>query len=132
MPKADTVFMEIAQASFADFATGLARGDWQPFLDRLSNDVTFWFPAGPFKGHNQGKEKLAAFLAAVPKVFPGGLTVEVVQITSSETTVVFEVRSTGMMGSQPYENQAAIAFDIRDGQICAYREYLGVVFQLGH
>jgi ketosteroid isomerase-like protein len=45
---------------------------------------------------------------------------------------VFEVRSTGMMGSQPYENQAAIAFDIRDGQICAYREYLGVVFQLGH
>jgi ketosteroid isomerase-like protein len=124
--------LAIAQAAFVDFAAGLARGDWQPFLDRLSNDVTFWFPAGPFKGHNYGKEKLAAFLAMVSKVFPGGLTLEVVQITSSETTVVFEVRSTGMMGSQPYENQAAIAFDIRDGQICAYREYLGVVFQLGH
>ncbi|RZM82245.1 nuclear transport factor 2 family protein [Leptolyngbya iicbica] len=123
--------LNIAQAAFADFAAGLANGDWQPFLDRLSNDVTFWFPAGPFKGHNQGKEKIAAFLAMVPQVFPGGLTLEVVQITSNATTVVFEVRSTGRMGSEPYENQAAIAFDLRDGQICAYREYLGVVFQLG-
>ncbi len=123
--------LSIAQTAFADFAAGLAGGDWQPFLDRLSDDVTFWFPAGPFKGHNQGKAKLATFLAAVPKVFPGGLAVEVVQITHNATTVVFEVRSTGMMGREPYENQAAISFDIRDNQICAYREYLGVVFQLG-
>jgi hypothetical protein len=29
------------------------------------------------------------------------------------------------------QNQAAIAFDVRGNQICGYREYLGVVFQLG-
>ncbi|WP_204138530.1 nuclear transport factor 2 family protein [Halomicronema sp. CCY15110] len=132
MPAASPATLQAAQAAFADFTTGLAKGDWQPFLDRVSDDVAFWFPAGPCKGHNQGKAKLAAFLTAVPKVFAGGLTVAVVQITSSDTTVVFEVRSTGTMGGEPYENQAAIAFDIRDQQICAYREYLGVIFQLGH
>ena len=124
--------LEIAQAAFVDFTDGLADGDWQPFLDHLSDDVTFWFPAGPFKGHNQGKDRLADFLAMVPTVFPGGLTLEVVQITHNDTTVMFEVRSMGRMGGEPYENQAAIAFDIRGRQICAYREYLGVVFQLGH
>ncbi len=123
--------LQVAQAAFQDYATGLATGEWHPFLARLSDEFTFWFPAGPFKGMNRGKDKVAAFLAAVPKVFPGGLTLTVLQITSNETTVVFEVRSAGMMGTEPYENQAVIAFEVRGDKITSYREYLGVVFQLG-
>jgi ketosteroid isomerase-like protein len=53
------------------------------------------------------------------------------QTTSNPTTVVFEVRSQGSMLGYPYENQGAIAFEVRDDKICGYREYLGVVFQLG-
>jgi hypothetical protein len=30
-----------------------------------------------------------------------------------------------------YENQAAISFDIQGDKVCGYREYLGVIFQLG-
>ncbi|NEQ42663.1 MAG: nuclear transport factor 2 family protein [Leptolyngbya sp. SIOISBB] len=123
--------LQVAQAAFQDYAAGLSTGEWQAFLDHLSDDFTFWFPAGPFKGMNQGKDKVAAFLSAVPKVFPGGLTLTVLQITSNETTVVFEVRSQGRMGTEPYENQAAIAFEVRGDKITSYREYLGVVFQLG-
>ncbi|MEM9121166.1 MAG: nuclear transport factor 2 family protein [Cyanobacteria bacterium P01_D01_bin.6] len=100
-------------------------------LAHLSDDFTFWFPAGPFKGLNRDKNQVATFLAAVPKVFPGGLKLTVLQMTSNATTVVFEVRSAGMMGSEPYKNQAAIAFEVHDGKITSYREYLGVVFQLG-
>lgn len=122
--------LPVAEAAFADYAAGLATGEWEPFLARLTNDFTFWFPAGPFKGTNQGKEKIAAFLAAVPKIFPGGLTLTVWQVTSNATTVVFEVHSVGRMGDAPYENQAAIAFDVRGDKICSYREYLGAVFQL--
>ncbi|MEM1279929.1 MAG: nuclear transport factor 2 family protein [Cyanobacteria bacterium P01_H01_bin.152] len=124
--------LQVAQAAFQNYAAGLETGEWHPFLNRLSDDFTFWFPAGPFKGINHGKDKVAAFLAAVPQVFPGGLKLTVLQMTSNETTVVFEVRSAGMMGGETYENQAAIAFEVHDGKITSYREYLGVVFQLGH
>lgn len=130
MPEASSETLQFAQAAFDDYARGLATGNWQPFLDRLSADFTFWFPAGPFKGTNVGKEKIAAFFASIPKIFPGGLKLTVQQITSNATTVVFEVQSEGTMGSEPYQNQAAIAFDIHNGQVCSYREYLGVVFQL--
>jgi len=121
--------LQIAQEAFQDFALGLACGEWTPFLSRLSEDFTFWFPAGPFKGLNVGVEKAKTFFAAVSHIFPEGLTLTVQQITSNATTVVFEVRSHGTMSGQLYENQAAIAFDIKNGKVCSYREYLGVVFQ---
>lgn len=130
MPEASPETLQCAQAAFNDFAQGLSTGQWQPFLDRLSDDFTFWFPAGPFQGTHVGKDKIAAFFASIPNIFPGGLNLTVQQITSNATTVVFEVQSEGTMGTEPYQNQAAIAFDIKDNQVCSYREYLGVVFQL--
>jgi ketosteroid isomerase-like protein len=130
MPDASPKTVQIADRAFQDFAHGLACGDWSPFLDQLSDDFTFWFPAGPFKGLNHGRERASDFFKLVSVVFPEGLTLTAVQTTSNPTTVVFEVRSQGSMMGHPYENQGAIAFDIRDDKICAYREYLGVVFQL--
>jgi ketosteroid isomerase-like protein len=122
--------LAIAQAAFADYANGLATGQWDAFLARLSDDFTFWFPAGPFQGQNIGKERMASFVAMLPNVFPEGLQLTVLRVTHNDTTVVFEVRSEGAMGTHPYVNQAAIAFDIQGDRVCSYREYLGVVFQL--
>ncbi|NER81009.1 MAG: nuclear transport factor 2 family protein [Leptolyngbya sp. SIO1D8] len=130
MAAADPETLQVAQDAFQDFSMGLTSGNWEPFLNRLSDDFTFWFPAGPFKGINIGKEKANAFFSSVSKIFPQGLTLTVLQITSNPTTVVFEVLSEGMMGDHPYQNQAAIALDIRDAEVCGYREYLGVIFQL--
>ena len=123
--------LNIAQAAFQDFSQGLATGDWSRFLAWLSDDFTFWFPAGPFQGLNSGKERAQAFFASVSKVFPDGLSLTVERILSHESTVLFEVRSQGNMLGHPYENQAAISFDIAGDKICAYREYLGVIFKLG-
>lgn len=131
MSEASFETLQIAENAFQAFSRGLASGDWAAFLDQLSDDFTFWFPAGPFKGLNHGRERAKDFFEVVSGVFPEGLTLTVQQITSNPTTVVFEVRSTGIMVGHPYENQAAIAFDVKDGKICTYREYLGVIFQLG-
>ncbi len=120
----------IATAAFQALAAGLAGGDWEPFFSYLSEDFCFWFPAGPFRGWNHGQERARAFFATIPQFFPDGLSLTIQQITSNATTVVFEVRSEGMMAGHPYENQAAIALEVRDGKISSYREYLGVVFQL--
>lgn len=131
MPEASSKTLQIAESAFQAFSHGLASGDWSPFLDQLSDDFTFWFPAGPFKGLNHGRERAKEFFNLVSVMFPGGLSLTVQQIASNSTTVVFEVRSQGSLLGHPYENQAAIAFEVRDDKICAYREYLGVVFQLG-
>ncbi len=123
--------VEIAQAAFQDFSQGLTSGEWSPFLARLTEDFTFWFPAGPFKGQNTGKDRAQDFLTMVSKLFPEGLSLTVERVMSQGNTVLFEVRSQGLMLDQPYENQAAISFDIQGEKVCGYREYLGVIFQLG-
>ena len=123
--------VKIAQVAFRDFSQGLASGEWSPFLAHVSDDFTFWFPAGPFKGQNTGKDRAREFFAMVSKVFPAGLSLTVDRVMSQENTVLFEVRSQGIMLGHPYENQAAIAFDIKGEKVCGYREYLGVIFQIG-
>ncbi|MEL7430511.1 MAG: nuclear transport factor 2 family protein, partial [Pseudomonadota bacterium] len=65
--------MEIAQAAFQAFSQGLASGEWSAFLACLTEDFTFWFPAGPFKGQNTGKDRARDFFMMVSKVFPDGL-----------------------------------------------------------
>lgn len=124
--------LDVAQTAFHDFEHGLAQGDWSRFLDRLSDDFSFWFPAGPFQGMNHGKEQATAFFQSVTQVFPRGLTLKVERIFTHEATVLFEVRSEGLVGETLYQNQAAISFDVRGNQICAYREYLGVIFRFGN
>lgn len=130
MTEANLNTLAVAQAAFQAFAAGLAGGDWSPFLAQLSDDFSFWFPAGPFKGWNYGRERAIAFFNTVSTVFPDGLQLTVQQITSNPTTVVFEVRSQGSMMGHPYTNQAAVAFEVKNGKIATYREYLGVIFQL--
>ncbi|MDV3347251.1 nuclear transport factor 2 family protein [Leptolyngbyaceae cyanobacterium CCMR0082] len=131
MTTASPKTLNVAEAAFQDFSQGLSTGDWSRFLAWLSDDFTFWFPAGPFKGLNSGKEKATDFFAMVSKVFPEGLTLTLERTFSSGNTVLFEVRSQGLMLGHPYENQAAISFDIAGDKVCGYREYLGVIFQIG-
>lgn len=120
-----------AQVAFKHFTQGLETGEWEAFLNMLTDDFRFWFPVGIYKGENVGKEKATQFFHYVTdKVFTQGLSIELERITSNETTVVFEIKSQGQMLSYAYENQAAISFDIRGDKICGYREYLGVLYQI--
>lgn len=119
----------IAQQAFDYFSHGLASGAWDNFLAMLTEDFTFSFPIAPFQGRNIGKDKAELFFNYVStQVFTEGLYLTVERITSNETTVVFEVQSQGLMFGKPYQNQAAISFDIRDNLICGYREYLSIIY----
>ncbi len=118
--------IEVAKRAFAQLSHGLATGDWNPLLDMLTDDFTFWFPIGPYHGLNEGKERMKEFLQYVSETFDGELTVTSIErITSNETTVVFEFRDEGMMRGEPYKNRVAASFDVRGDKICAYREYFG-------
>lgn len=117
--------MEVAHRAFQHFNHGLATGEWQMFIDMLTEDFTFWFPMGPYRGLNVGKERASAFFEYVSESFSQGLSVTLDRVTSNETTVVFEFRDEGLLLGQPYKNRVAVSFDIRGNKICGYREYFG-------
>src|SRR5579883_632432 len=117
--------LEVAHRAFACFKHGLATGEWEGFMAMLSDDFTFWFPVGPYHGLNVGKDRAIAFFQYVTESFAEGLTLTLDRVTSNETTVVFEFRDEGLLLGQPYKNRVAVSFDIRQDQVCAYREYFG-------
>lgn len=118
--------LKIAHQAFENLQYGLATGEWNPWLDMLAEDFTFWFPVGPYHGLNVGKDKAKAFCQYVSEVF--GQTIRLTsleRVTSNETTVVFEFRDEGMMRNEPYKNRIAVSLDVRGNKICGYREYFG-------
>jgi ketosteroid isomerase-like protein/uncharacterized protein (DUF1330 family) len=118
----------VAEEAFADLRTGLATGDWAPFLARLSDDFTFHFPMGRYQGLNKGTDRAAEFFAFVSHIYADGLFVdEVSGVTADGTRVVFEFSDHGLMFGKPYANKVAISLDVCGEQICGYREYFGLV-----
>jgi ketosteroid isomerase-like protein len=118
--------LKVGQQGFDKLMHGLGTGDWNPLLDMLSDDFTFWFPIGPYQGLNTGKERAKQFFEYVNEVFGSSITLTSLErITSSETTVVFEFRDEGIMRGLPYKNRIAVSFDVSGDKICGYREYLG-------
>lgn len=116
----------VAMRAFNYFCVGLASGEWAPFLEMLSDDFSFWFPRGKYKGLNVGKERAREFFSYVSSVFSEGLSVTLDRIVGSGSTYVFEFRDEGKLRGQPYANRVAIALDVRGDKICAYREYFGL------
>ncbi len=118
--------MEVAHQAFGHFTHGLATGEWELFLDMLTDDFTFWFPLKPYLGLNVGKQKAREFFQYVSETFSEGIIVTSLErVTSNETTVVFEFRDEGLLRGEPYKNRLAVSFDVREGKICSYREYFG-------
>lgn len=118
--------LKVAHQAFEHFTQGLATGEWQTFLDMLTDDFSFWFPVGKFHGLNQGKARAKEFFEYVSASFqPGIKLVSLDHITSNETTVVFEFCDEGLLLGEPYKNRIAVSFDVRGDKICGYREYFG-------
>lgn len=117
--------LRVAHQAFEHFQHGLATGEWNQFLDLLTEDFSFWFPMGKFHGLNQGKEKAREFFQYVSQAYKSGLTVTLDRVTSNETTVVFEFRDEGLLFGELYKNRVAVSFDVRGDKICSYREYFG-------
>jgi ketosteroid isomerase-like protein len=118
--------LQIGKQGFDNLMYGLRTNDWNPLLDMLSDDFTFWFPTGKYHGLNTGKERAKQFFEYVNEAFDSSITLTSIErITSSETTVVFEFRDEGRLLGQPYKNRIAVSFDISGDKICGYREYFG-------
>lgn len=121
LPHSPTPFT-VAQSALEALLQGLQTGQWYSFRDRLTEDVTLWFPKEPFPGVNQGKEQTIAVLQSLPWNPAVAITVE--HVTCNGTTVMLELRLNRPGGNLPGFERAAIAFEIRGEQVSAIQPYL--------
>jgi hypothetical protein len=67
--------LNVANQAFGYFVQGLETGNWQAFLDMLTDDFTFWFPMGKFHGLNIGKKRAKEFFEYVSESFQLGIKI---------------------------------------------------------
>jgi ketosteroid isomerase-like protein len=118
--------LAVGMKGYEHFIKGVQTGEWQPFFEMLTDDFTIYFPQGKFQGEQKGKEKAMEFFRYVSDTFKGGFKVtEVLHVTASETTIIFELRDEAILRGNPYKNRVALSWDVRGEKLAAYREYFG-------
>jgi hypothetical protein len=115
----------IAQSTLTALIHGLQTGQWQSFLEHLTDDVTIWFPREPFQGLNQGKDRAIALLQSVR--WDREVAIAVEHITCNGTSVMLELRLTRPGGSSSGFERAAISFEVIGEKVAAIVPYLLLV-----
>lgn len=117
---------QVGDKAWNRFRKAWETGEWQPFLDMLTDDFTFWFPEGEFRGRysgRQGKEKVVAW-ANYHRQERNRVRTIPTYVSVGENTVVFENESESIPPGT-YKNWEAVVFEVREDKISGLREYWG-------
>lgn len=116
----------VARRAFEAFRAGLLGGDLSAYYDLLTDDYTFWFPSGNYKGENKGKANAMQFYSFVLSVLKFS-KIELERVYSDGGSwFMFEFQDEGTLRDAPYQNRVVIGLQVRGQQICGYREYFGL------
>jgi ketosteroid isomerase-like protein len=102
--------------------SGAATGDWSGLLAWLDPDVAFHVPVAGFSGHQRGLEAAARFFGHLTAVLRAELVITSTLRGADRTG--FEVAVTGTMHGQPFVQALCLFFELADGRVLAFREYL--------
>lgn len=119
--------LDTALLAFSYLAEGHKDGNFNNYINLLTDDYTFYAPAGAFRGMNVGKAKAIEFYNAITAAKADFVFSEPIRITANADTVVIEFTDEGTIMGIPYFNRIAASFDIKDGKVYGYREYFGDV-----
>lgn len=127
--QASSATMETAQQAFQHFTHGAASGDWEPFIDSVTEDCTFeiTLPVEQWLGKQVGKNKVADFFHFERDELGLQLFITLDNVTSNENTVGFEFDVEGHVAGNYYKNRIALFFDVRGDKISGFREYAGAI-----
>jgi ketosteroid isomerase-like protein len=120
--------IQIAQQAFDYLAQGWATGNFQPFMEMLTEDAVFWLPVGKQQDKSLAYEDKQQMIARLRQRTTVGNCLRFSppdHLTSNDTTVTFEFASEGTIHHQPYQGRNAISFDLRGDKIAGVREYFG-------
>lgn len=98
---------------------------WYRMLD---DHVSITLPAGKFRGDNIGIKRAREIYQAIAMASPQ-LRYETRRVVELGNTVVIEFDSHGSIAGMPYHSRIAGSFDVRNGRVIAYREYVADIDQ---
>jgi len=102
--------------------SGAATGDWSGLLAVFDPDVAFHVPVSGFSGHQRGIEAATRFFAHLTAVLRAELRVTATLHGPGRTA--FEVGVTGTMDGRRFTQALCLVFELADGRVLAFREYL--------
>ncbi len=123
---------KIAEKGLKYWVLAIETGNWEPYMEMLNDDYTFWLPKGGFRYktsdlHISGGKLVDAELNAnrlkAYKNPPNRKSI-------GDHTVVFEFIYSALNSKEHFQNCMALSFDIREGKISACREYHCVLMKL--
>lgn len=99
-------------------------------LDFMTDDVTWWIQqASPSAGLYEGKAGVKRLFAIDIPIFSAPLEVRVVRMVAEGDLVSAEAEiRTRNKDGKAYQNQYTFWMQIREGKICAVREYLDTLY----
>ncbi len=100
--------------------------------DLLTDDVTWWVPpSSPLGGLKEGKPAVLAFMGSGIGLYdatvPFGIEVEAM-VADDEWVAVQMVMTARTAKGADYRNFYHWAFRVRDGRICAVKEYVDTLY----
>jgi uncharacterized protein len=115
-----------------EFIKALSNGDVDGVTGAMTEDITWWLPGSlPVSGTYTGKKEILEdfFGTAFPFFEPDTLNITVQRAVAEEDSVAVEWQvSARTAKGMAYDNYYHVSFDLRDGKICAIREYLDSLY----
>lgn len=99
-------------------------------LDFMTDDVTWWIQkASPSAGLYEGKAGIQRLFGIDIPIFSAPLVVRIVRMIAEDDLVCSELEiATKNKEGKAYLNQYSFWMQLRDGKICAVREYLDTLY----
>jgi ketosteroid isomerase-like protein len=114
--------MHPAMTAMNHWIIGAATGDWTRLIGMLAESVTFHVPVEGFAGVRHGAADAIRFFDWLAATVRADLVVHAVLM--GESGVAFEVQVTGTMHGEAFTQRLCLVFEMRDGRVQQFREYL--------
>ena len=115
-----------------NFLRLLGQGEFEKAAQVFADDATFWVPGSlPFSGTLYGRQEILDknLLPSRDLTVPGTSSIEIGTVIAEDDYVaaewIFRRKTTG---GKDYENYFFGLFQIRDGKIQSFREYLDTLY----
>ena len=121
-----------SKAIVSRYVAALESGDVAAIRDCFTEDATWWLGGElPISGTWRGRDAiLGGFFGTAMRFYePGSADLEVTTLLADGDAVTLEWTSRARtVSGDPYENQCAAVFRVRDGRIASVREYMDTLY----
>ena len=123
--------IETHKALVREYFQRMSQGD-PDVPSMLTEDVTWWVPqSSPLAGLYEGKEAVLTMMGGGVDLYDAEtpMQIEIEQLVAEGDTVCAQTVITAKTAAgEAYRNQYHFVFRVRDGRICAVKEYVDTLY----